>query len=232
MGCKFGSEEKEEQKNEIKASVIDTLMEGDNKTNEVHNLDYYQKLEEQELNGEKLDDSSFTNYSKDIFNLINKLRQKPQQYADFIEDSMENIIEFEEADRKKIIFKKQLKVVLNRGEPAFREAARALREIDSLPPFTFKNELCVPLPPSKGEIFNKNYLKSKIGLIRQTTSVDAFFKEMVKAPEISLLLMIVDDNGVNPGQKRTLLLSSELKNIGISSGFIGGTFVSYYAFSR
>ena len=33
MGCKFGGEEKEEQKNEIKASVIDTLMEGDNKTN-------------------------------------------------------------------------------------------------------------------------------------------------------------------------------------------------------
>ena len=68
--------------------------------------------------------------------------------------------------------------------------------------------------------------------MRQTTKVDAYFKEMVKSPEISALLMIVDDNGNNSGKKRMLLLSNELKYIGISSGIVGGTFVAYYAFSR
>ena len=232
MGCKFGAYQKEEE-NEIKTSVIDTIMQNEHNEGEViKNLDYYQKLEQLELNGEKEDDNAYRNYSNDILNIINNIRQKPQNYADFIEDSMENIIETDEGENKKIIFKKQLKVGLIRGEPAFREAARILRDIDSLPPFTFKNELCVPMPFSENEIFNTSYLKTQITNMRQTTKVDAYFKEMVKSPEISALLMIVDDNGNNSGKKRMLLLSNELKYIGISSGIVGGTFVAYYAFSR
>ena len=207
-------------------------MENDhNQGEEIKNLDYYLKLEQIELNGEK-DDNSYINYSIDSFKLINKIREKPQKYADDIEDSMENIIESGEGENKKIIFKKQLKVGLFRGEPAFREAARKLREIDSLSSFIFKKELCVPLPFSENEIFNTSYLKKQITNMRQSTKVDAYFKEMVKSPEISTLLMIVDDNGVNSGKKRMILLSKELKYIGISSGMIGGTFVAYYAFSR
>ena len=233
MGCKFGAEQKEENANEIKTSVIDTLMEGDNKTNEeIHNLDYYQQKEQQELNGEKLDDSAFSNYSTDVFRLINEIREKPNQFADFIEDSMENIVESGEGDDKKIVFKKQLKVALNKGEPCFREAAKNLREIDSLPPFNFKEELCVPLPSSSNDIYNPGYLKGQISYMRQRTKIDAYFKEMVKSPEISALLMMVDDNGENTGKRRMLLLSPDLRNIGISSGFVGGTFVAYYAFSR
>ena len=232
MGCKFGADQKQEDEKEIRTSVIDTIMEGDNKTPEVHNLDYYQKKEEQELNGEKLDDSAFDNYSKDTFDLINKIRAKPNKYADYIEDSMENIVELEEGEDKKIIFKKQLKVVLKSGEPAFREAAKFLREIDSLPPLNFKNELCVPIPTSANDIYNTSYLKRRIENMRQTTKIDGYFKEMVKSPEISTLLMMVDDNGENTGKRRMLLLSRELKNVGISSGFVGGIFVAYFAFSR
>ena len=105
MGCKFGAEPQEEKKNEIKSSVIDIVMEGDNKTNEpIHNLDYYQKKEQQELNGEKYNDSVFANYSTEVFRIINQIRAKPSQYADFIEDSMENIVETEEGEYKKIVF--------------------------------------------------------------------------------------------------------------------------------
>ena len=229
MGCK---QKEEEDKNEIKTSVIDIVMESDHKNKEVHNLDYYIKKEQEELNGVKEDDSSYENYSTDVLKIINDIRLKPRNYADFIEDSMDNIYESGEEEKKKIVFKKQLKVVLNRGEPAFRDAAKKLREIDSLEPFNLKNELCVPMPFSKSDVLNPNYLKSKINNMRQTTKVDAYFKELVKSPEISALLMIVDDNEENSGKKRTLLLSRDLKNIGISSGFVEGTFVAYFAFSR
>lgn len=233
MGCDFGKKEKEVDKNnELKTSVIDIVMENDNANNDIHNLDYYQKLEQQELNGIKEDDSSYANYSTDIFQIINKIRLKPQQYADFIEDSMENIVESGEDENKKICFKKQIKVALNRGEPAFREAAKKLREIDSLPPLIFKEELCVPLPSSQSDIMNTNYLKNKVTQMRQSIKIDAYFKELVKSPKISALLMMVDDNMENSGKKRMLLLSNELKNIGISSGFVDGTFVAYYTFSR
>ena len=233
MGCKFGAEPKEEKKNEIKSSVIDIVMEGDNKTNEpIHNLDYYQKKEQQELNGEKYNDSIFANYSTEVFKIINQIREKPSQYADFIEDSMENIVETVEGENKKIVFKKQLKVALNKGEPAFRRAATKLREYDPLPPLIFKKELCVPLPTSSSELSNRNYLKNQIQNMRQTTRVDGYFKDMVKAPDISALLMIVDDNGENTGKRRLLLMNNEIKYIGINSGFVGGTFVAYFAFSR
>ena len=233
MGCKFGSQEKEEEKNEIRGSVYDIVMEGDNKTSEaIHNLDYYLKKEQQELNGLKYNDSYFANYSTEVFKIINRIRAQPNQYADFIEDSMDNIIEIGEGENKKIIFKKQIKVALNKGEPAFRKAANKLREYDSLPSFIFKNELCIPLPSSERETMNANYLKQQVASMRQTTRVDGYFKEMVKAPDISALLMIVDDNGENSGKRRMLLMSNELKYIGISSGFVGGTFVAYFTFSR
>lgn len=233
MGCKFGAEPKEEKKNEIKSSVIDIVMEGDNKTNEpIHNLDYYQKKEQQELNGEKYNDSIFANYSTEVFKIINQIREKPSQYADFIEDSMENIVETVEGENKKIVFKKQLKVALNKGEPAFRRAATKLREYDPLPPLIFKKELCVPLPTSSSELSNRNYFKNQVQNMRQTTRVDGYFKDMVKAPDISALLMIVDDNGENTGKRRLLLMNNEIKYIGINSGFVGGTFVAYFAFSR
>ena len=239
MGCKNGSENKEEEKNEIKTSVIDTIMEEHDNDNPkysekqtIRNLDYYLKKEQEELNSNKEDDRSYANYSNLVFEKINEIRDNPPKYALDIEDAMENIIETGEQENKKIMFKKQIKVGLNSGEPAFRDAAKILREIDHLYPFTFKKVLCVPIPSSGADLMNPNYLKSKINIIRQNTSVDAYFKEMVKSPKISALLMMVDDNKENSGKKRDLLLSTQLKYIGISSGFVNGTFVAYFAFSR
>lgn len=235
MGCKFGGDMKEEEKTEIKKkSVIEILNEGERNLNDdFKNLDYYIKQEQKELNGTKLDDNAYLNYSDDILKIINEIRQNPQKYADILEDYMENIYEQgEEGKNKEFIFKKEVKVKLATGEPAFRDAVKTLREIDALAPFNLKKELCVPIPSSKGQIYDKTYLKKQIENIRNTTKVDAFFKEMVKNPKISALLMIVDDNKEYSGNKRNLLLSNQLKNIGISSGFVDGTFVSYFAFSR
>ncbi len=232
MGCKFG--QKDEEKNEIKKSTIDlmTESEGGHRNNEEHNLDYYIKREQEELNGIKEKPSAYENYSTEVLKIINDIRTKPQRYADNIEDSMESIYESGEGDTKKIVFKKQINVVLNRGEPAFREAAKKLRDMDPLPVFQLCDELRVPLPTSFSDLHNPNYLRNQINNMRQRTKVDAYFKEMVKSPTISALLMIVDDNKENSGKKRTLLLHKDLRKIGINSGFVDGTFVAYFAFSR
>ena len=44
--------------------------------------------------------------------------------------------------------------------------------------------------------------------------------------------MIVDDSEKNPGKKRQAVLNPEFKYIGISSKFIGKTFIAYFAFSK
>ena len=216
MGCKFGAEQKEEKKTEIKSSVIDIVMEGDNKTKEViHNLDYYQKKEQQELNGEKYNDSIFANYSNEVFKIINQIRAKPSQYADFIEDSMENIVEKQKGENKKIIFQKQLKVALNRGEPSFRKAATKLREYDPLPPFIFKNELCVPLPTSPSELSNKNYLKNKIQKRHQFGVLSKLNLNKVNknAKTVSKLGIVYNKNKKNTESKNKENICNNCSNI-------------------
>ncbi len=55
---------------------------------------------------------------------------------------------------------------------------------------------------------------------------------MVKIPQVSVLLMVVDDNGKNSGKKRKAILNKHFKYIGITYKFIGKTFISYFSFSK
>ena len=75
-------------------------------------------------------------------------------------------------------------------------------------------------------------MRNQVKALREKTKIDVFFKDLIKIPEISGLLMIVDDTIKNPGKKRKALLSKDLKYIGVNSKFIGKTFVSYFSFSR
>ena len=118
-----------------------------------------------------------------------------------------------------------------KGEPAFREAAEKLREMSSLPPLELKSDICVPLPETEEEIRDPSYLKEHVKIIRETNNVDVFFKDLIKIPEVSALLMIVDDSSKNPGRKRQAVLSKIFKYIGISSKFVGNTFIAYFTFS-
>ena len=59
-----------------------------------------------------------------------------------------------------------------------------------------------------------------------------FFKDLIKIPEVSALLMIVDDSEKNPGKKRQAVLNKDFKYIGISSKFVGKTFIAYFSFSK
>ena len=102
-----------------------------------------------------------------------------------------------------------------------------------IPPLEFKEEMCIPLPDNEKEFKDSNYLRSKVKeLLSKNVRINVFFKEMVKLPHVSVLLMIVDDNGKNSGKKRRALLNENFKYIGITYRFIGKTFISYFSFSK
>ena len=144
----------------------------------------------------------YSTYPEKIVELINKIRQNPKDYADIIEESIKNIIiednnDFE-PNKPKIIYKDKLKVALTRGEPAFREAAKELKNMSPIPPLEFKNDICIPMPDNEEEFRDTNSLRKKVQeILSKKITINVFFKELVKIPEVSGLLMIVDDNGKN-----------------------------------
>ena len=101
--------------------------------------------------------------------LINKIREDPVSYADIIEDSIQNIIEEQDKDdetKTRIIYKRKVKVALNRGELAFKEAADELRNMNSMPPLELKNDICIPLPEDEDEIKDSSYLREQVRILR------------------------------------------------------------------
>ena len=245
------NEEYQEDNNnsEPKDGIFGLTNQDNDNYNNNENMNYNQaefqgennENEEQDQNNnekEKITEEKNTKYSEypeKMLSLINKIREDPVSYADVIEDSIQNIYEDQDKDdetKTRIIYKKKVKVALNRGEKAFREAAEELRNMNSLPPLELKNDICVPLPEEEEEIKDSSYLREQVRILRATTNIDVFFKDLIKVPEVSALLMIVDDSGKNPGKKRQAVLNKDFKYIGISSKFIGKTFIAYFAFSK
>ena len=178
----------------------------------------------------------YLNYPEKLVEIINNIRQDPVSYSETIEDSIKNIIEDNNKDditKNKIIYKKKVKVALTRGEPAFREAAEELRNTKPLPPLEFSAGLCIPLPDKEEDIKDSVFLKNQVlELRKEGICIDVFFKDLIKIPEVSALLMIVDDNGKNAGKKRMTLLNKDFRYIGVNCKFIGKTFIAYLGFSK
>ena len=259
MGCQCTNKE-EESKNEVlrkekeeenvEYQEINNNSQNDgafgltNKENDNNNQDQIyasNENEEQDQNNNDYENtverknSKYVDYPEKMLSLINKIREDPVSYADIIEDSIQNIYEDQDKDdetKTRIIYKKKVKVALNRGEQAFREAAEELRNMNSLPPLEMKSDIWVPLPEEEEEIKDSSYLREQVRILRATTNIDVFFKDLIKVPEVSALLMIVDDSSKNPGKKRQAVLNKDFKYIGISSKFIGKTFIAYFAFSK
>jgi hypothetical protein len=190
---------------------------------------------ENEINNNLEKNIKYSDYPQKMLDLINQIRANPVSYADVIEECMQNITEEQDKNdesKTRIIYKKKVKVALNRGEIAFKDAAEELRNMEPLPPLELKNDICVPLPEEEAEIRDSSYLREQVKIIREKTNIDVFFKDLIKIPEVSALLMIVDDSEKNPGKKRKAVLNPDFKYIGISSKFIGKTFIAYFAFSK
>ena len=219
------NENNENKNDDLQENLNQNYINNSNNSNEYNQNDY-----------EYNHNLKYLNYPERIVEIINTIRQEPNAYSYIIEDSIKNIIENNNKDdvtKNKIIYKKKVKVALTRGEPAFHEAAEELRNMDPLPPLEFLPALCIPLPESEEEIKDSSYLKNQVlELRKEGIGIDVFFKDLVKIPEVSALLMIVDDNGKNAGKKRMTLLNREFKYIGVNCKFVGKTFIAYLAFSK
>ena len=175
------------------------------------------------------------NYAEKMLILFNIIRQNPSEYAKVVLESIQNIYEDPQktkSSKTKVIYKKKVKVALIRGAAAFKEAAEELRNLEPVAPLEFKNELCIPLPETVEEVRDSSFLKRQVANMGNKDDIIVYFKDLVKVPEVSALLMIVDDNGKNAGKKRLSVLNGDFKYVGISSKFIGKTFVAYFAFSK
>ena len=219
----FGLEGLNQNENQEKPPFEKPYNENDNDFNE------------NEINNNLEKNIKYSDYPQKMLDLINQIRANPVSYADVIEECIQNITEEQDKNdesKTRIIYKKKVKVALNRGEIAFKDAAEELRNMEPLPPLELKNDICVPLPEEEAEIRDSSYLREQVKILREKTNIDVFFKDLIKIPEVSALLMIVDDSEKNPGKKRQAVLNSEFKYIGISSKFIGKTFIAYFAFSK
>ena len=203
------------------------------------NIQYHMPYCKQIIQHKKLDESyqnfKYEDYPLKIVEFINNIRSDPVGYADIIEDSIQyifKIIDKNNPTKERLIFEKKIKIALTRGEPAFREAAEYLNSINPLPPLKFKKDICIPLPKNEEEFKDPTFLGEQVRQVRKKTKVDVFFKDLVKIPEISALIMIVDDTYKNVGKKRLSLLNKDLKYIGVTSKFIGKNFIAYFALAK
>ena len=262
MGCQCNKQNEEEQEDELKKDSLDGMndvFKEDNNFNnkeEIFGLNNQEENhEEQKENDAKLKGSNnknqpdedynerlteeknakYGNYPEKMLDIINRIREDPASYADYIEDSIKNIVEEtdkEDETKTKLIYKKKVKVALTRGEIAFREAAEKLRNMEPVPPLELNENIIIPLPETEEEIKDPTFLKEQVKALRENTNIDLFFKDLIKLPEVSALLMVVDDSVKNPGRKRQAILNKDFKYVGINSHFIGRTFVAYFAFSK
>ncbi len=229
-----GLNDKEKEENNIQQQQEEIDI-NKNENIDQHNAQNAQEDEDylEKLNEEK--NAKYAEYPDKMIEIINKIRENPNAYADFIEDSIKYIIEIpdkEDETKTKLIFKKKVKVALNRGEVAFHEAAEILRNREPLPPLEFNGNICIPLPQNEEELKDPNYLKDQVKALKENNNIDLYFKDLIKLPDVSALLMVVDDNAKNTGRKRNAILNKDFKYIGINSHFVGKTFLAYFAFSK
>ncbi len=244
MGCYYNNKN-EELNNEInKEDNIEDIENNNEQKDEIFGLENQDALDPENLieetnandfkNNLQNKNIKYADYPQKMLELINKIRMNPSSYSNIILESINNIVVNQDFDetKPKVIYKKKVKVALSKGEQAFHEAAEILKNMKPLQPLEFKEEICVPLPETEEQLKDNNYIKNQINIIRENNNVDVFFKDLIKLPEVSALLMVVDDSEKNPGKKRNAVLNEDFKYIGINNKFINGKFLAYFTFSK
>lgn len=167
-------------------------------------------------------DEYFTKY---MFEQINNIRTNPKSFIKKIEKEKINI---SKDKRGNSIYKGKLKVALTKGKEAFNEAISSLKKIKPMKPLIFNKKLCVEISKNENEFKSGDYLRKKIiELINNGVKIKAFWRDIIKDPEINFLLMIIDDNPIKPGEKRKDILNNKMKYIGINAAYLGNDFVCY-----
>ena len=160
-----------------------------------------------------------------IFENINKIRENPQSFIEIIEQAKKNII----LDQRGIyIYKSTVKVALSKGLPAFDEAIDFLKQLKPMNKLIFSNELLIESPINEEQIKDKKYMNEQINKkVQNGIPIKSFWRDIIKDCKTCLILMIVDDTGINSGKKRNDILDPNMQCIGIVSKKIGKSFASY-----
>ena len=165
------------------------------------------------------------NYSCYFLSQINKIRTEPQSFIGVIEDSKANIMK---DHLGRLIYNGKIKVCLNTGEAAFDEAIQFLKELEPMEPLIYNPQITINAPLNEDDILDKDDLNKKIkAMMNLGFNFRSYWRDVIKDPEISFLLMIIDDNGIKSGMKRKDILCPYVKYIGISSSEVNQNFVCY-----
>ena len=240
MGCQCLNKQQEEGDMDNKNNVVE--KKSDSAISNDFNLEEYENTNPFDKNLINIDDNitdlgtkivieneeTTNRFNFRALDLINKIRRDPPSYANTILENMKYIT----TENNKLIFKKKVKVLLNKGEEAFKNAAESLKQMKPMDDLVKKNEIVIPLPLNEDEINDNTLLVNQVNNIRQNYNINVYFKNLIKNPEIAVLLLIVDDSKNNPGSKRKAILNPAFRKIGINSRFIGTTFVSLFSFSK
>jgi len=156
-------------------------------------------------------------YVKRVFNLINKIRLNPSEFVNVIETAEKYI---KEINGRKIFDDNKIKVSLNEGKKMFQDCANYLKNLQPMEELNFCDDIVLECPKDEQNIKDINYFKDKLLEKKEKFGIEAYFKDSIRIPEISVLLMLVDDSAKNPRKKRETLLNPKYKYIGISSSDI------------
>ena len=170
-------------------------------------------------------------FSLYLFDEINKIRIDPKSYIDIIRSNKNKVI----TDKKnRLIFKSKVKVALYQGIPIFDDAINSLQITQPMNKLIFNPHLCIELPKNEDEIKDRMYLKKKINEICKNNNVivKSYWRDIVKDPETSFILMIVDDSEKTVEKKKKNILDPNIKYIGINSTNFGKSFACYILLSE
>ena len=165
-------------------------------------------------------------FSRYIFEQINALRENPQSFIDIIEKAKSHITIDEKTGIQ--IYKTSVKVALNNGESAFDEAIDTLKNTEPMEKLQFNPDFVVDLPTNELDVKSKEYLMDQVKIkIDSGIDIKSFWKDIVSDAESCFILTVVDDSGLDDGNKRMDILNKDNKYIGISTVRIGRSFACY-----
>jgi hypothetical protein len=99
----------------------------------------------------------------------------------------------------------------------FKDCVEYLKTLNPMNELQFCDDIVLECPTEEKQIKDINIFREKVLEKRDKCGILAYFKDSICIPEISVLLMIVDDSIKNPRKKRETLLNPNYKFIGISS---------------
>ena len=155
-----------------------------------------------------------TDYVKKVFYLINKIRANPSDFISYIEQAEKFI---KEKNGRKIFDSSGIKVSLNEGKTMFKDCVQYLKSLQPMDELNFCDDIVLECPTDEKKIKDMNTFKEKVLEKKEKQGILAYFKDSIRIPEISVLLMLVDDSVKNPRKKRETLLNPNYKFIGISA---------------